>query len=463
MVAASRHCAVVGAGPAGFYCAEALLEADSCAHVTLIERLPAIFGLARYGVAPDHLKLKQVCAVFDRIACHPRLDLVGHVAVPDVVPLDFLRTHFDAVVLAVGAPVARRLHVPGESLPGCISAADLVAWYNGHPDAASLAPGLDTGRAVVVGQGNVALDIARVLLLPQARRHASDMATHALQALGQSQVRTVHVAGRRGPWQTRFSVKELRAFEQIEGLAIHVHLHGAVPTHAAHDSDDAARQAGQFFMRHAGNGNDRSSADISVNVHFHFGLAPARVRGSRRVEAVEFSLAHTEAADASPHVTLPCGLCVRSIGSHAAEFRGLVVGPHGGYANRAGQLLDDRGEPQHGLYVAGWARRGATGVIGSNRDDGHEVAHQVVQHLQATRDGPPRRGPVALHEWLRQGAQATIDQPGWARIDALERASGALTGRPRVKLVEVASLLAAAQPRAVAPVAAFDARQHADV
>jgi ferredoxin--NADP+ reductase len=441
-LAPERHCAVVGAGPAGFYCAEALLEADPALQVCLVERLPAAFGLARYGVAPDHLKLKQVCAVFDRIARHPRLHLVGHVAVPETVPLGFLREHFDAVVLATGAPLARRLRIAGEHLTGSHSAAELVAWYNGHPQAADFVPDLSGRAAVVVGQGNVALDMARILLLPPARRQASDMATHALLALDDSGIRNVHIVGRRGLWQTRFSVKELREFEQIEGVSLHVHAPAADAASACAPAGlaDEARQAGEFLQRHAVAG----AAIRERGVHFHFGYEPVRLAGERAVQAAEFA---PVAGVASEPLAFECGLFVASIGNHAEGMPGLGIDPaRGSFANDGGQALDSEGRPVAGVFVTGWARRGAVGVIGTNRDDAGEVAGQVLAYLRTQSADAARAGFAALRECLAGQRRATIDQAGWARIDAAERAAGVLAGRPRVKLVRTGDLLAAAAP-----------------
>jgi len=442
----TTECAVVGAGPAGFYCAEALLQAHEGLRVTLVERLPAVFGLARYGVAPDHLKLKQVCSVFDRIARHPRLALAGNVDVPGTVPLSFLREQFHAVVLATGAPQARSLGIEGEGLPGSHSAARFVAWYNGHPDAADFAPGLGCESAVVVGQGNVALDIARVLLLPPERRHASDMATHALQALAGSSVRTVHVVGRRGPWATRFSVKELREFEQLEDVSLHIHAGvGLAGQSAPPDADDAARQAGEFFRRNAAASTlvACNPPHAGRNVHFHFGLSPTRLAGRLAVESAHFSAAADSGLPQSG-VCLPCGLFIRSIGTVSAGMHGLGQDPaSGAIANHEGQVLDADNQPVDGLFVTGWARRGATGVIGSNRDDGSEVAAKVLAWLGQCRS-ERRHGRAALQALLAMRSHAMLDQPGWARVDAAERAAGAAAGRPRVKLVRVQELLAAA-------------------
>ena len=441
MAAASVQCAVVGAGPAGFYVAEALLAAHAGLEVTLLERLPAAYGLARYGVAPDHLKLKQVCAVFERLVRHPRLHLVGHAGVPDVVPLDWLQRHFHAVVLATGAPQPRRLGIAGEDLAGSHAATDFVSWYNGHPDAAGLAPDLAGEHALVLGQGNVALDVARVLVLAQEHLHSrSDIAAHALQALAASRIREVHVVGRRGPAQTKFSLKELRAFESLAGVQLRVHGEGAAwPAAGPAAATEEARQVADWFERI---GARPADAQARRSVHFHFGWAPHRLLGSQQVEAAEFVPA--DGAPAAGPLRLPCALFVCSIGSRSPGVAGLPVDTAtGALSNRGGRVLDAGGRPVDGLFVTGWARRGASGVIGSNREDGQQVAAEVLQFLH--RAAPDARsGHAGLLAWLAGRRRRTVDQAGWLRIDAAERAAGAAAGRPRVKLVAVDAMLDAA-------------------
>ncbi|MGA0571344.1 FAD-dependent oxidoreductase [Variovorax sp. VNK109] len=436
----ARECAIVGAGPAGLYCAQALLEADETLHVTVIEKLPAVFGLARYGVAPDHLKLKQICSVFEQILRHPRLHLVGNVSIPRTVSLDLLREHFHAVVLATGAPAPRRLGIPGEQLRGSHSATEVVAWYNGHPDAAHHLMDLSGEQAVVVGQGNVALDIARILLLSEDGRHRSDMAEHALVSLRASGVRVVHVAGRRDPWHTRFSVKELRELVKAAGIAVHVHTDpDFVDSEPPGDADDAQKAAGQFFQQVLRDSPSTAALD-AAGVHFHFGLQPVAVSGPDSVESVSF---RRGSPGSQEWMTLPARLLVRSIGSIAPAFAGLAIDEtKGSIANRDGQIIDHLDRPCDGLFVTGWARRGAAGVIGTNRDDGAQVAARVLEFLGQQSHGT-RGGFSALSQDLAQRGLQLVDQSGWARIDASERAAGRLRGRPRVKLVHVHDLLEA--------------------
>lgn len=446
------ECAIIGAGPAGFYAAEALLETNPDVRVTIIDRLPAAFGLARYGVAPDHLRLKSVCKVFESIARDQRVRFIGNVPVPEAVPLGFLIHHFGAVVLATGAPQARALSIPGESLAGSYSSAEIVGWYNGHPQYADLDPDLGSETAVVVGQGNVALDIARILLTSQDRLWASDIAEHALEQLARSRIRTVHVIGRRNHWETKFSVKELRELEKTDDVSLHV-ADFAEPLRppraqsvACTAADGEAVQAGQFFRRLANrNANDLAPTDRIVR--FLFNLTPLGLLGARAVQAAEFAVNNVIASAPVQRRSIACGLFVRSIGSQSAEVCGLPRdGRRGCVANDQGQVLDEAGRAIPKLYVTGWARRGAVGVIGTNREDGALIAQRVNAQLASS--ASRRQGTLGGHQTLManlvQSRRAVIDQHDWFRIDAAEVKAGFEGGRPRVKFVTVADLLTAA-------------------
>lgn len=432
----SLRVAIVGAGPSGFYTAEALLRAGVPGlQVDLIDRLPVPHGLVRYGVAPDHPKLKQVSAVFDRIAAMPSLRFVGGVALGNDLTLDDLHSSYHAVVLATGATQSRRLGIPGEDLPGSHAASDFVGWYNGHPDQRDCHFDLSADRAVVIGHGNVALDVARILLRPVNELRRTDIAAHALEALAGSRVREVVVVGRRGPAQTRFSPKELHEFGELTGCDAlldrsdwHDHSFDPLP-----DADAEARAAIallQGFAQH-----HPAQARHCV---FRFHLEPAALIGDGRVQALR--LARTADAAVAGGVTLDCGLVFASVGRRALPLPGVPYDPvRGVHANAQGRIVE-AGQPIPGLYVCGWAKRGPQGTIGSNRACGVQTAEAVLADLPLLRERAVAPGPAVLAAQAR-----SVDYRAWQRINDTEAARGALVGKPREKFVDVDAMLAAAR------------------
>jgi ferredoxin--NADP+ reductase len=433
--------AIVGAGPSGFYTAEALLRAGVPGlQVDLIERLPVPHGLVRYGVAPDHPKLKQVSAVFERIAAMPGLRFMGGVALGQDVMLGDLHRSYHAVVLATGAAQSRRLGIAGEELPGCHAAGDFVGWYNGHPDQRDCRFDLSAERAVVVGHGNVALDVARILLRPVDELRRTDIAAHALDALAHSRVREVAVVGRRGPAQTRFSPKELHEFGTLAGCD--ALLDGSDWTAQSFepppDADAEARAAIallQGFSRHAPAQPRRCV--------FRFHLAPAAISGHGRVQAMHFL--RPSDAPAAGALTLDCGLVFASVGRRALPLPGVPYDvARGVHANVAGRITED-GRPVAGLYVCGWAKRGPQGTIGSNRACGVQTAEAVLADLPLLRERPVGAARALQASWER-----AVGHAAWQRIDRAEVARGAALGKPREKFVDMDAMRAAARQEAAA-------------
>lgn len=450
--------AVVGSGPSAFYAAEELLKAGVL--VDMIERLPTPFGLVRSGVAPDHPKIKGIAAVFEKILAAPGLAFYGNVEVGRDLDVRELAELYDGVVLACGASADAPLGIAGEALPGSLGAGAFVGWYNGHPDHAGLGVPLGSDRAVVVGAGNVALDVARILLSPPERLAATDIAAHAASALARSGVKDVHLLARRGPVQASFTPAELRELCRLDGIAVHV---------APQDLElDPACEA-ELDMPHADNArkNLKLLREVAAapprpaarRLHLHFRACPAALLGRDAVDGIRIARARLEGPPAGRMASptgetfdLACGLVVRGAGFRARPIAGVPADARSGRVpNRDGRVtLGGRVLP--GLYVTGWMKRGPSGVIGTNRPCGQETARAVIADLAGR---PVRSDPGFRLDALLAGRRvAFVDREGWRRIDAREKALGADAGKPRQKLVAPEALLAAARDPADLAVAA---------
>ncbi|WP_022721712.1 FAD-dependent oxidoreductase [Rhodopseudomonas sp. B29] len=424
------HIAVVGSGPAGFYAAEALLRSGVPIAVDMFERLPVPHGLVRFGVAPDHPKLKLVSITFDKIAAQPGFRFVGGVGVGEDVGIDELRAAYDGVVLATGADLSRPLGIPGENLPGCYHAGDFVAWYNGRPDSRELPFDLAHEVAVVIGHGNVALDVARILSKTADELRQTDIATHALEMLAESRVREVHVIGRGGPLQAKFGAKELRDFlnlSQCDPWIDPNDIAGVPQTSGDPEQDD--RQA--LFRAFAEQAPAKPRRCI-----FRFGLAPVSIGGQSCVESIS---CRQSAKTVEP---IQCGAIFSSIGRRTAPLAGVPYDEERGlHANIDGRVVDGE-RLVRGLYVCGWSKRGPSGTIGTNRACGMATAEAVVADL-ATGVPPRSDRPDALMMRLRQRGQRLVSYQDWTAIDAAEKRRGQLQGRPREKFVSVPDMIAA--------------------
>lgn len=438
--------AVVGSGPAGFYAIEALTRLCPHVEISLIERLPVPFGLVRYGVAPDHPKLKQTAVVFDQLAQSGPVRFFGHVTVGQDVSVDELRDTHHAVIFTCGAESDRALGVPGESLPGSHTATEFVGWYNGHPDYRDHHFDLSQEVAVVIGQGNVAADVARILLKPVDALRQTDIAAHALDALAASRVREVHVIGRRGPAQAKFTHKELRELGELPGCAARVDaaplsLGSACEAELADKHNEGAARNVAIFRSWAA----RPAGDEHRALHWHFLASPAALLGDTRVTGLRLNRnrlegapgAQTAVATAS-QFDLPCGLVFRSIGYRGRALPGIPFdNGRGTFANTDGRIT---GNP--GLYAAGWIKRGPSGIIGTNRADALATVEALMADLP-TLPAEPKPGAAALQALLTQRGVRTTNYPDWLRIDACERQQGEALGKPREKLTRVTDMLAA--------------------
>jgi len=440
--------AVVGSGPSGFYAAEALLKADPELRVDMLDRLPTPFGLVRGGVAPDHPKIKQVALVYDRIARNPRLRFFGNVCVGRDVDVDRLRAAYHAVVFASGAEADASLGIPGESLPGSHAAGEFVGWYNGHPDHSHRSFDLSHEVAVVIGHGNVASDICRMLAMPASALAGTDVAEHALAALAQSRIREIHVVGRRGPAQAKFTDNELRELGAIPDCDAVVApddlaLNEASRAEIADPRGADAAKIVDIFRGFRGSAGSRSC-------RFRFFEMPEAIHGAGRVESLTLAKTRLEgepfrqrATSTGERVDLACGIVFRCVGFRANALPGLPFDERRGIVpNREGRVLEGDA-PVPGLYVAGWVKRGASGVIGTNRADSGETVRSLLADLPALRAREPA-GADALGAALAAGNARVIDYAAWLRIDAAEVSRGKAHGKPREKFTRVDAMLAAA-------------------
>ena len=424
-----RHFAVVGSGPAGFYTAEALAKAyGDAARIDIIDRYPVPYGLIRFGVAPDHQSLKAVSRRYDQVAAGDTVRFVGNINIGNDVSVAELTTLYDAVILAIGAPHDRKLGIPGEELPGVVGSAEFVGWYNGHPDFAGLAPPLDGTHAAVIGNGNVALDCARILSKNRHEFEGSDIVGHALEALDQSSIETVTVLGRRGPHQISMTPKELGELGHLEIATPVVEAADFPPVETDQALEPGHRKSITILRDFALSGPDSSKRKRIV---FDFFAKPVRIEGDGKAERmiVERTVLDESGAAKGTGETyqVPASLIVSSIGYQTPRMDGVP------YDERGGKFANDQGKIAEGLYAVGWARRGPTGTIGTNRPDGYEVAEQVAAAMPAGSDGE-KQGALGLDALLAErGVQATSFDD-WRAIEAAE-AAAARPGSPREKLV----------------------------
>jgi ferredoxin--NADP+ reductase len=438
--------AVVGAGPAGFYAAGRLLDSELAVEVDLFERLPTPWGLVRLGVAPDHPKIKSVSRVFEAIANQPGFRFLGNVEVGRDLSHADLTDHYDAVVYAVGAEADRPLAIPGERLPGSWPARAFVAWYNGHPDYADLEFDLSHERAVVVGNGNVALDVARMLAIEPAILAVTDVADHALDALARSSIREIVVLGRRGPAQASFTNPELRELAELDGVGVVV---DPADLPSGDPDDPSARRNVETLRQWAAS----PPADTPRRIVLRFCCSPVALTGTERVEGVELvrNALETHADGTVVAVptdvceSLPCGLVLRSVG-----YRGVPL-PDLPFDERSGTIPNERGRIAPGMYCTGWIKRGPSGIIGTNKKDATETVDELLADARAARlPTPAHSSREAIDALLASRGIEVVDEAGWQRIDAVERSRGEPQGRPRIKLATWDALLAAAHEQLLA-------------
>ncbi|HEY9304133.1 MAG TPA: FAD-dependent oxidoreductase [Mycobacterium sp.] len=428
--------AVVGSGPAAMYAADELLTQPGV-RVNVFEKLPTPYGLVRAGVAPDHQTTKKVTALFDRIARRREFRFFLNVEVGKHLSHDDLLAHHHAVIYAVGAPNDRRLDIDGMGMPGTATATELVAWINGHPDFTELPVDLSHERVVVVGNGNVALDVARVLTADPDELARTDISDHALQALRASRVQEVVIAARRGPAHSAFTLPELIGVTTTADVVLAAADHELVLRDLAAVSDAVTKQKLEILSKLG----DGSGPSLRPRIRLAYHLTPNRVLGEQRATGMEFVVTGTDEV-----CQLEAGLVLSSIGYHGKAIRDLPFDDIAGVVpNDGGRVIDpDTGQPVHGAYVAGWIKRGPTGFIGTNKSCALETVQRLVDDFNAGLLRDPIAKPSALQTMVRMRQPAVVDAAGWQAIDAAEVSRGSLADRPRNKFTSIDDMLAAA-------------------
>ncbi|MBA3596418.1 MAG: FAD-dependent oxidoreductase [Methylibium sp.] len=442
--------AVVGSGPGGFYAAEALLECGLAVEVDLIERLPVPYGLVRFGVAPDHAKLKSVTAVFDGIARDPRCRFFGNVALGREFTAEQLAAMYHAVVVAVGADADRKLGIEGEHLAGVHAAGDFVGWYNGKPECAGMDFDLSQEVVVVVGQGNVAIDLCRILAKPVEDLRRTDITQHALDALAASRVREIHLVGRRGPVQARFTPKELRELGALPGWQPVVDPASLVL------NEESRQELALAGFVHAAKNCEILQAfaarprEAERTLHLHFYQAPVALQGGSRLHSLTLETqklagpaGDQRAVPTGERSSLRAGLLFRSVGYRGCAVPGLPFDTRTGTVpHQDGRVMKAPGHAMKGWYVTGWIKRGPTGVIGSNRLDSVETVARLLEDLPAL--ARPKPGRTALLAMLNAAGHRVVTFDDWLAIERAEQERGRALNKVAEKFVRVPDMLAAA-------------------
>jgi ferredoxin--NADP+ reductase len=419
--------AIVGAGPAGYFTAQAFQNAQTdelTFTIDMIERLPTPWGLVRSGVAPDHPKIKTVSKVFEKIAKTEGFRLFANVELGKDISLKDLRERYDAVVLATGSTKGRKLGIPGEELPNCISAAEFVPWYNAHPDFTNIEVDLNCDTAVVIGAGNVAMDVARLLAIDPSELDPTDTAEHALGKFKQSKIRKVIICGRRGPEHAAFTAPELRDLPKLENTDVYIDTEqinkAASRIEQLVEVEKDLRnnlEAMRLIAEH-----DKKGVERKLEIKFL--SAPIVIKGRDKVEEIVFAINEVKdgkviATDKT--FTIKAGLVVTAIGYDAIEYAGIKI--------ENGRITNIAGHVEHNIYVTGWAKRGPVGVIGTNKSDSNDVVELIISNLTEPKVS---EGVSSL---LKSGHEV-IDQVSWEKINASEVISGEIAGKPRIKEVD---------------------------
>jgi ferredoxin--NADP+ reductase len=453
--------AIVGSGPSGFYAAGHLLankaHPDLAVAVDMFDKLPTPWGLVRGGVAPDHPNIKAVSRVYEKTAARPGFRFFGNVEIGRDLTHAELRDRYHAIVYAYGSETDRRMGIPGEDLPGSVAATEFVAWYNGHPAFCEREFDLDTERAVVIGNGNVAMDVARMLALTVDELSRTDVADHALESLARSRIEEIVIVGRRGPAQAAFTNPELLELGELTDADVlvdpddvEVDEHSAISI--AGDGEGTARRNVEILKGYAA----RKPAGKRKRIVLRFLRSPVALHGDGRVESIELVRNRLEldatsgalrAAPTDERETLETGLVFRSIGYRGVAMPGVPFDERSATIPNAGGRVTDGpgGAVLPGEYVVGWIKRGPSGVIGTNKKDAHETVDALLADLDAASlPEPPLPGGEAIEALLSERKHDHVTYSGWQAIDAAERSAGEPHGRPRVKLTRLQELLDAA-------------------
>jgi NADPH-dependent glutamate synthase beta subunit-like oxidoreductase len=422
-----RHIAIIGSGPAGYYTAEACRDIfGDDARIDMIDRLPVPFGLIRTGVAPDHQSIKAVSRRYEAVAISDTVRFVGNVSIGQDVSIAELQSLYDAIVIATGAPYDRTLGIEGDSLPGVVGSAAFVGWYNGHPDYADLNPPLDGHGVVVIGNGNVALDVARILAKTPEEFSGSDIVAHARDALAQSRVKNITLLGRRGPHQIAMTPKELGELGKLSRAAPHVDPADLPELGADAMLEPGVRKSVTFLREYAS-----SPADKPISINFDFYAMPVAIEGDGKVQRVIVEKTVLDdkynSHGTGERYSIEASLVVCCIGYQTPHIEGVP------YEHGRGRFASDEGRILPGLYCVGWARRGPTGTIGTNKPDGIMIAQKIAEDIGA---GEGKEGRAGLDRLLASRGVQIVTFRDWQHIDAAE-IERARPGAPREKFTDV--------------------------
>lgn len=459
---AELRVAIIGSGPSGFYAAEALQKTAPAMAIDVFDRLPTPFGLVRGGVAPDHPKIKSVTRIFERIAAQSGFRYFGHVEVGRDISIPELRAHYDAVIIATGAQTDRRLGIPGERLTGSHAATDLVGWYNGHPDFTDRHFDFTQRAAAVVGIGNVAIDVARIMAKRPDTLSTTDIVTDALAALRDSQLDTIYILGRRGPVQAACTTPELRELGELEGVDVMVdaselELDPVSAAHLATGEDRTAMKNIEILREWA----RRGPTGAPRRIVFRFGVSPVEVIGDEHVAAIRIVRNALEpdghgsvrAVPSDVHEVLSVGLVFRSVGYRGVAIDGVPFDEHRGtIPNRDGRVLvaSDSNESVGGLYVCGWIKRGPSGVIGTNKACAADTVALLLEDAANGRLARRAGMPESVDEMLADRGVMVASWSDWQALDRAEQQRGQAAGRPREKVtstVEMLDIIRSARPQ----------------
>ena len=445
--------AVIGAGPSGFYAAEDLLKSESPKfEADLYDRLPTPFGLVRGGVAPDHPKIKSVIKRYEKTAKMPGFRFFGNVTIGEHLTHEDLASHYHAVIYTCGAETDRKLGIPGEDLPGSHAATEFVGWYNAHPDYADRSFDLSTKRAVVIGNGNVAMDVARMLALPREELEITDTADHAIDPMADSKIEEIVVFGRRGPAQAAFTNPELRELGELTDAdcivdASELELDEISDAYIASEEADPTHKRNVDLLREMAQAEPQGKRK---KVILRFLSSPIEIHGEGKVESITIGRnrlvkedGRVRAEDTGEREELECGLVFRSVGYTGVPIPGVPFdSKRGTIANEKGRVTGEDGRPIAGLYAAGWIKRGPSGVIGTNKKDANETVAVLIEDAEAGKlPTPEDSDPVAIEELIAERDHEAVTYAGWEAIDAAETSAGEPHGRPRIKFVHIEEML----------------------
>jgi ferredoxin--NADP+ reductase len=420
--------AIVGAGPTGYFTAQAFLKnqtADTSFLIDIIERLPTPGGLVRYGVAPDHQKIKSITNIFEKINQESNVRLFANIEVGKDVSLRDLKMNYDAVVLTTGAPNGKRLNIEGENSPNSFSASEFVAWYNGDPNFTNLNVNLKCESAVIVGNGNVAIDVARLLALDPNILTKTDIPEYALQKLFESQIKKIYICGRRGPENTNFTNLELQNLCDLEGVSIKVNLSEIMASKMRINTSIEVNNMAEKNLNTFQEKCMVSRTKVRRNVEFKFFISPKKILNKKSNLEIIFEIMDNfedEKIRLNKLISIEAGIFISAVGNEAVEIPGIEI-EKGRIKNIAGKLFDN-------IYTAGWAKRGAIGLIGTNKSDASEVVNLIISEL-----GLPKS--TNKIDKLFRSKNTIIDKSAWAKINSHEISAGALIGKPRSKLTSI--------------------------